>query len=343
MRAVAYLHPRPVTAADAFVDVEMEKPAPGPRDLLVKVEAVSVNPVDVKTRARTDPEGKPKVLGHDAAGTVVAIGSDVKLFRPGDAVFYAGSNVRPGTDAEFHLVDERIAGHKPASLDFAAAAALPLTALTAWELLFDRIGVKQGSGADRRSLLIIGGSGGVGSIATQIARQLTGLTVIATASRPETVDWVRKLGAHHVIDHHQPLAPQLAAIGFPAVDIITAFVGTKAHAPELADILANEGHIGMIEGDGPAGFRPEDFGKLFQKAAALHFELMFMRPRLGTDAMLRQHEILDAVAKLVDAGKLRTTMTERLGPISAVTLREAHAIVESGKSIGKVVVAGWPA
>jgi NADPH2:quinone reductase len=342
MRAVAYLHPRPLTASDALVNIDLDRPVPGPHDLLVKVEAVSVNPVDVKTRARNNPAGKPKVLGYDAAGTVEATGSAVTLFKPGDAVFYAGSNLRQGSDAEFHVVDERIVGHKPASLDFAAAAALPLTALTAWELLFDRIGVKQNDDGDRRSLLIIGGAGGVGSIAIQIARQLTSLTVIATASRPETIDWVKQRGAHHVVDHRQPLAPQLATIGFPTVDIITAFVGTRAHAPELADIIADEGHIGMIEGDGPAGFRPEDFGKLFQKAAALHFELMFMRPRLGGGAMVRQHEILDAVARLVDEGKLRTTMTRRLGPISAATLKEAHAIVESGTAIGKVVVAGWP-
>ena len=342
MRAVAYLHARPITASDALVDIDLERPSPGPHDLLVKVEAVSVNPTDVKSRARNDPGGTPKVLGYDAAGTVEAVGSAVTLFKPGDAAFYAGSNMRPGSDAEYQAVDERIVGHKPASIGFAEAAALPLTSLTAWELLFDRIGVKQGKDADRRALLIVGGSGGVGSIAVQIARKVTGLTVIATASRPETIDWVRKLGAHHVIDHREPLAPQLAAIGFPTVDIITAFVGTKGHAPEFADIIANEGHIGMIEGDGPGGFRPEDFGKLFAKAAALHFELMFMRPRLGTDAMRRQHEILDEVARLVDSGTLRSTMTERLGPISAATLKQAHAIVESGKSIGKVVVAGWP-
>ena len=341
MRAVAYRHARPVSADDALVDVEIERPRPAPHDLLVKVEAVSVNPVDTKVRRGNDPGGEPRVLGFDAAGTVAEVGGQVSLFKPGDPVWYAGSIARPGTNSQFHAVDERIVGPKPARLDFAEAAALPLTALTAWELLFDRIGAKLGPHADRRSLLIVGGAGGVGSIAIQLAVALTGLTVIATASRPETVDWVKALGAQHVIDHSRPLQPQLAAIGHPAVDIIAAFAGTKAHAAALADIVAPEGHIGMIEGDGPAGMAAEDFGKLFQKAAALHFELMFVRPRGGA-TMIRQHEILSEVAALVDDGRLRTTMTKRLSPISAATLREAHELVESGRTIGKVVVAGWP-
>ncbi len=341
MRAVAYRHARPATAADAFVDVEIDRPRPGANDLLVKVEAVSVNPVDTKVRRNNDPGGDIKVLGYDAAGTVVEVGSAVTLFKPGDAVWYAGSIARPGTDSEFHAVDERIVGPKPASLDFAEAAALPLTALTAWELLFDRIGASQGPQDDRRSLLVVGGAGGVGSIAIQLARVLTGMTVIATASRPQTVAWAKTMGAHHVVDHSGPLAPQLAALGFASVDVIMAFAGTKEHAAALADIVAPEGHIGMIEGDGPAGMKPEDFGKLFQKAAALHFELMFVRPR-GGPTMIRQHEILRDVAALVDAGKLKTTMTEKLSPISAATLRQAHEALESGRTIGKVVVAGWP-
>ncbi len=341
MRAVAYRRAGPVDAEDALVDVEIDRPEPEPGDLLVHVEAVSVNPVDTKVRRGNDPGGEPKVLGFDAAGTVAEVGSQVSLFKPGDKVWYAGSIARPGCDAEYHAVDERIVGRKPASLDFAAAAALPLTALTAWELLFDRIGAGQGADTDRRSLLVVGGAGGVGSIAIQLARALTGLTVIATASRPETIDWVKKLGAHHVIDHAKPLAPQLVALGFPEVDIVTAFVGTRAHASAIADIVAPEGHIGMIEGDGPAGMKPEDFGKLFQKAAALHFELMFVRPRGGA-TMIRQHEILGDVAALVDEGKLRSTLTRRLSPINAATLREAHAAVEGGHTIGKVVIEGWP-
>ncbi len=343
MRAVAYRRAGPIAAEDALVDITLEPPEPGPRDLLVKVEAVSVNPVDAKMRAGTEPGASPRVLGFDAAGTVAAVGSQASLFGPGDAVWYAGSNVRPGTDSEYHSVDERIVGRKPVRLGFAEAAALPLTALTAWELMFDRIGVRQGPDADRRSLLIVGGAGGVGSIAIQLARALTGLTVIATASRPETVAWVRELGAHHVIDHTQPLAPQLTDLGFPVVDIVTAYVGTRAHAPELAAIVAPEGQLGMIEGDSLAGFAPGDFGKLFRNCIGIHSELMFLRPRLGTASMIRQHEILDSVADLVDEGRVRTTMTRRLSPISAATLREAHTAVESGRMIGKIVVAGWPA
>jgi len=342
MRAVAYRHSRPITEDDAFLDVTLERPEPGPRDLLVKVEAVSVNPVDTKLRRNADPGGEARVLGFDAAGTVVATGSEVSLFKSGDAVFYAGSNARPGSDSEFHLVDERIVAQKPVSLDFAEAAALPLTAMTAWELLFDRIGVKQGGDTDRRSLLIVGGAGGVGSAAIQLARQLTGLTVIATASRAETEDWVTALGAHHVINHTRPLAPQLARAGFPSVDIVAAFAGTRARAGEFPEIIADEGHIGMIEGDGPLDFGAREYGLLFQKAASLHFELMFVRARPGAANMIRQHEILSEVSRLVDAGILKTTMTRRLSPIRAATLREAHAAVESGRMIGKIVVAGWP-
>jgi zinc-binding alcohol dehydrogenase family protein len=341
MRAVAFTKPLPISDAAALIDVEVDRPEPGPRDLLVRVAAVSVNPVDFKVRKRDDPGGKPRLLGYDAAGTVEAVGAGVTFFKPGEAVYYAGSVLRPGTNAEYHLVDERIAGAKPKSLDFAEAAALPLTALTAWELLFDRIGIGQGAGADKRSLLIVGGAGGVGSIAIQLARALTGLTVIATASRPETVDWVKSLGAHHVVDHSKPLAPQLEKIGIPAADIVVALAGTKGHVAEIADFVAPQGHIGMIEGDGAASLGADEFGKLFQKCVGLHFEFMFARSRFGTPDMVRQHEILEAVAALVDQGKLRTTLMRRLSPINAATMREAHAAVESGKSIGKIVVEGW--
>jgi NADPH2:quinone reductase len=273
---------------------------------------------------------------------VEAVGREVTLFKPGDAVFYAGVITRPGTDSEFHLVDERIVGRKPKSLGFAAAAALPLTAITAWELFFDRIGVQQGPGADKRSLLIVGGAGGVGSIAIQLARALTALTVIATASRPETVDWVKKLGAHHVIDHTKPLAEQLAAIGFPAVDIVASFVGSRGHAGALIELLAPQGRFGLIEGDGLSDLTVADIAKLSPKCASLHFEFMFARPRYETADMIRQHELLNAVADLVDQGKIRTTLTKRLSPINAANLREAHAAVESGKTIGKIVLDGWP-
>ncbi len=339
MRAIAYSKSLPISEAGSLVDIELDRPEPGPRDLVVRIEAVSVNPVDFKVRKFSDPAGKPRVLGFDAAGTVVAAGSETALYKVGDAVFYAGSIIRPGTDAEYHAVDERIVGRKPESLDFAAAAALPLTALTAWELLFDRIGVVPGIATDTRTLLILGGAGGVGSVAIQLARALTGLTVIATASRPESRAFVTSLGAHHVVDHSAPLGPQLQALGHDAADIILAFAGTSQHAAAIAELVAPEGHVGVIEG--VDGFTPADFGALYQKAVRLQFESMFARSRFGTPAIERQHAILDAIADLVDAGKIRSTLTKTLSPINAATLREAHALVESGRMIGKVVVAGW--
>ncbi|MCX5481387.1 zinc-binding alcohol dehydrogenase family protein [Kaistia geumhonensis] len=339
MRAIAFTKPLPIDDENALVDITLDRPKPGPRDLIVKVEAVSVNPVDFKVRRSADPAGTPRLLGFDAAGTVVEAGGETRLFKVGDPVFYAGSIVRPGTDAEFHAVDERIVGRKPESLDFAGAAALPLTALTAWELLFDRIGVVPGAGDDQRSLLVLGGAGGVGSITIQLARALTGLRVIASASRPETVAFVEELGAHHVVDHSRPLAPQIEALGLKAVDIILAFAGTSGHAGEIAALVAPEGHVGIIEG--VDGFGPAEFGQLYQKAVGLQFESMFARSRFGTPAIERQHEILDRVAALVDAGTIRTTLTKTLSPINAANLREAHKLVESGRMIGKLVVAGW--
>lgn len=335
MRAVAFTRSLPVGDPDALVDIELDRPEPGPHDLLVKVEAVSVNPVDTKVRRGGD-QPSPRVLGYDAAGTVAAVGSAVSLFKPGDAVFHAGSIRRPGGNAEYQIVDERIVGRKPESLDFAAAAAMPLTSITAWELMFDRIGIRRGEGVDTRSLLVLGGAGGVGSMAIQIARALTGLTVIATASRPESTAWVRDLGAHRVIDHTKPLGGELAAIGFPTVDIILALTGTAGHASVLPEIVAPEGHIGVI--DDPGSF---DAVPYKGKAVGIHWESMFTRPIFGTASMIEQHRLLTEIAGLVDAGRMRSTLTRTLGPIDAATLREAHALVESGRMIGKVVVAGW--
>jgi zinc-binding alcohol dehydrogenase family protein len=341
MRAVAFTRPLAISEPDALVDVEIETPTPGPRDLLVKVEAVSVNPVDFKVRRSNDPGGEPRILGFDAAGTVAAVGAEVTLFRVGDAVYYAGSITRPGTNSEYHAVDERIVGHKPRTLDFAEAAALPLTAITAWELMFDRIGIVERPGTDRRSLLVIGGAGGVGSMAIQLARALTDVTIIATASRRETAAWAAELGAHHVVDHSKDLAPQLAAIGFPAVDIILALAGSQAHVAAITDVVAPEGQVGMIEGDAVEGMKSADIAKLYRKSVGIHLELMFTRPMFGTPDMIRQHELLERVAGLIDEGRVRTTLRERLSPISAAKLREAHAALESGRTIGKVVVAGW--
>lgn len=340
MRAVVFRKSLPIADPDALVDVDLPRPEPSGRDLLVKVEAVSVNPVDTKVRRGGDPAEGMRVLGYDAAGTVAAAGSEARLFKPGDAVFYAGARERPGSNAEYHLVDERIVGRKPSSLGFAEAAAVPLTAITAWELLFDRIGVKRGESADRRSLLVVGGAGGVGSMAIQIARKLTGLTVIATASRPETQAWVRELGAQHVIDHSRPFAEQLKAVGVPAPEIVLALTGTAQNAGQIAEVIAPEAHLGLIEG--AAALKAFDTGPLFTRSISIHLELMFTRAAFRTPSMIEQHRLLTEVADLIDRGILRTTLRQIVGPIDAAHLKQAHALVESGKSIGKVVLAGWP-
>ena len=336
MRAVAYLKPSPITDEQALVDITLDRPSPSGRDLLVKIEAVSVNPVDVKRRGRDSPNGKPRVLGYDAAGVVVETGPDVRLFRVGDEVFYAGAIGRQGTNAEFHCVDERIVGRKPKTLGFAEAAALPLTALTAWELMFERIAIRRGADADRRALLVVGGAGGVGSIAIQLARRLTGLTVIATASREATRNWCHELGAHHVIDHSRSLQGQLETLGFPFVDIALSLTASDRHLPEIARILSALGHVGVI--DDTKGF---DFAAFRGKTASIHFEFMFARPAFATPDMVRQHEILDEISDLVDAGTLRTTLTEVVGPIDAAHLRRAHAMIESGRTRGKLALQGF--
>lgn len=341
MRAVASKKSLAITDPQALIDIELERPEPLPHDLLVRVEAVSVNPVDTKVRRRGDPEDGARVLGWDAAGTVEAVGTEATLFKPGDAVFYAGSIGRPGANSEYHLVDERIVGRKPSSLTFAQAAALPLTAITAWELLFDRVGVRRGEGVDKRSLLIVGGAGGVGSVAIQLARRLTSLTVLATASRPETEAWVRELGAHHVIDHRKPFKPQLATAGFPNVDIALALTATAQHAGQIADVIAPEGHLGLIEG--ADALKAFDTAPLFSKSVGIHLEMMFARSMFGTPSMIEQHRLLNEVANLVDRGVIRTTLSEIVGPIDAEHLKKAHALVESGKAVGKVVLQGWPA
>ena len=336
MRAVAYRQSLPITAADALVDVELGRPKAAGRDLLVEVKAVSVNPVDYKVRLRADPKGEPKVLGFDAAGVVAEVGREVTLFKPGDEVFYTGTIVRSGTNAEFHLVDERIVGRKPRKLGFAEAAALPLTSITAWELLFDRLGVERGEGRDKRRALIIGGAGGVGSIAIQLARRLTGLTVVTTASRPETTAWCRELGAHHVIDHRQPFAPQMKAAGVPEADLILGLTQTDQHLAQIVEVLAPQGRFGLI--DDPKSL---DVGLFKRKSASVHWESMFTRSIFETPDMIEQHNLLDDVSKLVDQGVLRTTLGENLGRINAANLKRAHAMVESGKSRGKLVLEGF--
>ena len=337
MKAVGYQQSLPIDDAAALLDIELPKPEPAGRDLLVAVKAVSVNPVDTKVRRRAaPPAGEFKVLGYDAAGVVEAVGPEVKLFKPGDQVFYAGSNQRSGTNAEFHLVDERIVGRKPASLDFAPAAALPLTAITAWELLFDRLNVQPGKSHDPRTLLIIGGAGGVGSMLIQLARRLTGLTVVATASRPESRKWCLELGAHAVVDHSQKLPPQLAALALPPVALIASLTGTEQHFPALVEVLAPQGQIGLI--DDPATLNPM---LLKAKSASLHWEAMFARSTFQTDDMIAQHQLLNDVADLIDKGVLRTTLDQSFGTINAANLKRAHALIESGKAVGKIVLEGW--
>jgi zinc-binding alcohol dehydrogenase family protein len=314
---------------DSLVDLELPKPSPAGRDLLVKVEAVSVNPVD--TKQRKQGTSAPRVLGWDAAGTVAAVGKEATLLKVGDEVYYAGDVTRAGCNSEFHLVDERIVGRKPRSLDFAQAAAIPLTAITAWEAFFDRLKVKRGS-----SLLIIGGAGGVGSIGIQLAR-LAELTVIATASRPESSAWCKALGAHHTVDHRKPMRPQLEALGLKHVDYIANFSEVDEHWAAIGDLVAPQGGIVLIV----SNKAPLNVDAIRAKSATLSFELMFTRSRFQTPDMIEQHKLLGQVADWLDAGRLKGTLKETLSPINAANLRKAHAKLESGTMIGKLVLKGW--
>jgi NADPH:quinone reductase len=337
MKAVAYRRPLPIEHTDSLLDVAVPDPTPSERDLVVRIEAIAVNPVDVKVRTGiTPPAGHLKILGWDAAGTVERVGAEVTLFKPGDKVFYAGALDRAGTNSELHAVDERIVGRKPVSLSFSQAAALPLTAITAWELLFDRLGVSYGVKTQTGTLLIINGAGGVGSILIQLARRLTGLTVIATASRPETVAWVTDMGAHHVINHRRPLDEELKSIGIPEVQYVASLTGTDGHLPAILNALAPQGKLALI--DDPETL---DIVQFKRKSLSVHWELMFTRPLYRTPDMIAQHRLLNEVADLVDAAVLRTTLKEELGPINAANLRRAHALLESGRSIGKLVLAGF--
>lgn len=333
MKAIVYRqNGLPIADPQSLYETDLPKPQPGPRDLLVKIRAISVNPVDTKVRNGA-PTDEPRILGWDAVGEVEAVGTEVSLFQPGDEVFYAGSIVRPGSYAEYSLVDERIAGRKPQSLSDADAAALPLTSLTAWELLFDRLEVKPDEDA---ALLIVGAGGGVGSIMTQLARKLTGLTVIGTASRPETAEWVKSLGAHHVIDHSRPLADELKKIGIEQVRYVASLTHTDQHFDQIVEVLAPQGRMGVIDDPQVLDVMP-----LKRKAISLHWELMFTRAIFQTADMQRQHDILQHVSRLIDDGTLRSTLGDHYGPITADNLRKAHALIESGKARGKIVLAGF--
>lgn len=338
MKAIALTRYLPIDDPQSLIDIELPQPTAGEHDLLVRVEAVSVNPVDTKVRSPKPPvEVQPKVLGYDAAGTVEALGAAVTGFQRGDRVYYAGDITRPGSNAEYQAVDARLVGHAPQSLDLAEAAALPLTTLTAWELLFQRMPFDSEHGGEGKSLLIIGGAGGVGSIAIQLARR-AGFTVIASASRRETIDWCRSLGAQHVINHRQPLASQLQALGFAQVDAVLNLADTERYWDVVGEMLAPQGHVGLIV-EPTGALKVGDPYKA--KAIGIHWEMMFARPRFKTADQAEQGRILERVATLIDAGELRSTRTETLAPINAVNLREAHRRLESGTTIGKLVLAGW--
>lgn len=338
MKATGYKIPSPISAANSLIDIELPKPQPEGRDILVEVKAISVNPVDYKIRRSAPPTdgAEWKVIGWDAAGIFAAVGPDVAGFKAGDEVWYAGSVIRSGANAEFHLVDDRIVGRKPSKLGWADAAALPLTSLTAWEAFFDRLDVKKPVPGAAAAILIIGGAGGVGSIAIQIARQFTGLTVIATASRSETREFVTSLGAHHVVDHSKPLAGQIAALGIGAPAFVFSTTQTAQHIDEIVELIAPQGRFCLI--DDPSGF---DIMKFKRKAVSIHHELMFTRAIYETPDMDEQARILNEISRAVDDGRIRTTAKQNLGEINAANLKKAHEQLESGSTIGKIVLEGF--
>lgn len=339
MKAIGLYRYLPIENPESLVDVDTAKPIAEGRDLLVHVKAISVNPVDVKQRVpKEQVEKTPRILGWDVAGVVEQVGPDCTLFKVGDEVYYAGTITRPGGDSEFHLVDERLVGNKPKSLDFAQAAALPLTALAAWEALFERLGISlRANDNKQKRILIIGASGGVGSIATQLAT-FVGLTVIGTASRPETVQWANEHGASYTIDHHKAFASQLKQLDFDDVDYIFCLNSTDKHWNDMAEVIAPQGKIAsIVETQGPV-----NLSALKEKSVTFAWEAMFTRAIYQTPDMIEQHTILNQLAQLVDEGKIKSTLTEKLEPITAANLREAHKRVESGKTIGKIVLANFP-
>ncbi|MEQ8633219.1 zinc-binding alcohol dehydrogenase family protein [Gimesia maris] len=337
MKAVGLTRYLPIEDPESLMDVELKKPQPDGRDLLVAVKAIGVNPVDTKVRAPKDQvEPEPKVLGWDAAGIVEAVGPDVELFQPGDEVFYAGDITRPGCNSEFQLIDERIVGAKPRSLDFAQAAAIPLTSITAFEAFFERLELDVDGANSGETLLIIGGAGGVGSIGIQLAK-LAGLTVIATASRPESTEWVKQLGADHVVNHYEPLRPQIEALGMKYLDSIALFNNTDQHWEGVVDLIRPQGRIvSIVENKEPLAQT-----MMKTKSATLVWEFMYTRSMFETPDMIEQHHLLNRVAEWIDAGKISCTANEVLSPINAANLREAHKTLEAGRTIGKIVLEGW--
>ncbi|MDA1117712.1 MAG: zinc-binding alcohol dehydrogenase family protein [Proteobacteria bacterium] len=338
MKAVGFYKHLPIDHPESLLDVEIEAPQATDRDLLVEVKAVSVNPVDTKRRAAgAKPGPELKILGYDAAGVVAAVGPQTQWFKPGDKVYYAGSNQRPGANSQLHLVDERIVGRMPSNLSFAEAAALPLTTITAWEAMFDRMGVSK-SGADAgKRLLVLGGAGGVGSIAIQLAKKLARLKIIASASRPESITWVKRLGANGTVDHTKPLPEQLAALGVPEVDYIFCCNNTEQVFPLLPRLIVPQGRIcSIVRMAGPV-----DLSLLQEKSVSFSWEGMFTRSTFQTPDMEAQHDLLEDAAGMLESGALVTTFAENLGRICAANLKQAHQRIEQGHMIGKLVLEGF--
>ncbi|WP_444926298.1 zinc-binding alcohol dehydrogenase family protein [Microbulbifer sp. TRSA002] len=337
MKAVGYQQSLPSSDKEALQDITLPIPQVSGRDLLVEVQAVSVNPVDTKVRQRASPDtGQWKVLGWDAVGIVKAVGPEAGLFKVGDRVWHAGDISRSGSNAQYQLVDERIVGTAPKTVGCAEAAALPLTAITAWEMLFDRLQVAVGKGANNKTLLIIGAAGGVGSIMVQLARRLTNLTVIGTASRPETKSWLEELGSHHVINHRQSLSEQLSGEGIDGVDYVVSLTNTEEHLAEIIKSIRPQGKFGLI--DEPASL---DVMALKQKSVSLHWEFMFTRALFSTEDMVAQHVLLNELAELIDQGLIKTTMGQNFGKINANNLLKAHQLIESQAAKGKIVLEGF--
>lgn len=334
MRAIGFSKNLPIDSDDVFEVIDLPEPVAEDRELLVEIEAVSVNPADAKLRQILPPlEDGHHVLGFDAVGRVLSTGPGVAEFKPGDLVWYAGALGRQGSNAERQIVHERIASKAPANISAEDAAALPLTSITAWEILFDRFGITH-RGGDGQTLLIVGGAGGVGSILIQLARQLTNLTIVATASRPKTRKWVKEMGAHHVIDHSGDLKAQLEKKKLN-VDLIAGLTATETHFPAYAEIIKPQGKLVLIDDPDPGKI---DISLLKMKSVALVWEFMFTRPMFGTPDMHKQGIYLGQTAAMVEDGTLKTTATKNLGPLTIKTLRKAHAIAESGKAVGKTVL-----
>ncbi|MDV6315232.1 zinc-binding alcohol dehydrogenase family protein [Idiomarina sp. HP20-50] len=334
MRAVGYKESLPVEDSNSLLDITVDDPLPGPDDLLIKVKAIAVNPVDTKIRMRTAPESGHKIIGWDAVGEVLSIGENVTHFTPGDRVWYAGDLTRPGCNAQRQVVDHRIVGKAPNNLDDNQAAALPLTSITAWELLFERLQIDKPSPHKKRTLLVIGGAGGVGSILIQLAAQLTDATIIATASRAESQQWVKALGAHHVINHHEDLAAQLEGIGTDPVTDVACLTHSEQYFAQCMNLMAPQGRFGLI--DDPS--ESIDITLMKQKSISLHWEFMFTRSLFTTADMVKQQELLNHIAKLVEKGQIRSTLGKTFGELTANNLREAHKAIESQKTIGKITL-----